>query len=157
MTPKHCPSTQATDKFLTVKQVVLVLHRLVRDLDRAGDRILRAELGLSYSRALLLVALDLEGPMSQQELADWLSTSGPAVTGLLRALSADDLVLVSEDQRNRRRNVVQLTADGRRIVRAARRLLDRRFDDLLHTSGVDSGRLLEALGRIEATMASGGS
>lgn len=128
------------------------MHRLVRELGRAGDRILRDEVGLSYSRTLLLLAIDIEGPMSQQALAAWLGSTAPAVTGLLRQLTADGLVSVQQDQRNRRRNTVGLTSEGERVIRAARAILDERFRDLLRRAGVEEDLLQQALTRIEATM-----
>lgn len=128
------------------------LHRLVRGLERAGDRILRDEVGLSYSRTLVLLAIDTEGAMSQQQLAAWLGSTEPAVTGLLRELTADGLVSVQPDARNRRRNTVDLSAEGQRVIRRARTRLDERFRDLLHLAGVEEAPLQQALTRIETAM-----
>lgn len=135
-----------------MNETAMCLHRLVRELERAGDRFLREEVGISYSRTLLLLAIDVEGPMSQRALANRLGSTAPAVTGLLRELTADRLVLVQEDERNRRRNAVSLTEEGQRVIRAARECLDKRFRGLLHSAGVEEAPLQEALTRIEITM-----
>ncbi|NNC11097.1 MarR family transcriptional regulator [Planctomonas sp. JC2975] len=139
-------------KILRVNHIAMSLHRLVRELERAGDRILRDEVGLSYSRTLVLLAIDIEGAMSQQTLATWLGSTAPAVTGLLRELTADDLVSVQQDERNRRRNTITLTAEGERVIRRARARLDQRFQELLRLADVEEAPLQEALTRIETTM-----
>ncbi|WP_308467608.1 MarR family winged helix-turn-helix transcriptional regulator [Rathayibacter soli] len=135
-----------------MNHIVMSLHRLVRELARAGDRILRDEVGLSYSRTLVLLAIDSEGAMSQQALANWLGSTAPAVTGLLRELTADGFVSVRPDERNRRRNTVGLTAEGQRVIRLARGRLDERFRDLLRLAGVEEAPLQQSLTRIEAVM-----
>lgn len=156
-----CPVLNAThpispigatfDKIL-IMNVPFILHRLVRDLDRAGDRMLRAELDLSYSRALVLLALDVEGSMSQHELASWVGSTSPAVTGLLRELTASGYVWVVNDRENRRKNVVDLTAKGREVAQRARSLLDHRFGALLRESQVDGDRLAADLARLNGLL-----
>lgn len=135
-----------------MNQVPILLHRLVRNLDRTGDRILKAALGLSMSRALVLLAIDVDGPMTQRDLASWVGSTAPAVTSLLRELRADGLVSIREDEDNRRRKVVSLTAEGRRTIRSARRLLDQRFDELLRRAGIDGDKLLDAVARLADTV-----
>ena len=134
-----------SDKILSVNRVAFLLHRLARELERAGDRILRAEVGLSYSRALVLLAVEHEGPMSQQDLASWVGSTEPAVSSLLRELTPQELVAVREDENNRRRNVVSLTPEGQLAIRSARVLLERRFEDLASKAQVDSDLLFAAL------------
>lgn len=140
-----------------MNESAILLHRIARDLARAGDRILRAELGISHSRALVLLALDLDGAVSQQDLARWLGSTAPAVTPLLGELSAAGYVEVTTDPANRRRNRVSLTDKGRRTVRAARTMLDHRFDELLRKSDVDGEVLLTALSRIATTIQKAGN
>ncbi|MEC3914452.1 MarR family winged helix-turn-helix transcriptional regulator [Nocardia sp. CDC160] len=139
-----------------MNEAAILMNRIAGDLARAGDRILRAELGISYSRVLVLLALDLDGPASQQDLARWLGSTAPAVTGLLGELSAAGYVQVSADPDNRRRNRVDLTGEGQRIIRAARALLDRSFDELLRKADVDGAVLVTALSRIAATIQKAG-
>jgi DNA-binding MarR family transcriptional regulator len=130
----------------------LLLHRVVAALDRAGDRALRSELDISHSRAVLLLLVDREGPISQHDLAERLGCTDPAVTALLREVSRDGLVEVSVDLANRRRNLVSLTSRGRRVVADASVLLGNRFAQLLAVADVDNEELLSLLVRLNRAL-----
>ncbi|MEV6866062.1 MarR family winged helix-turn-helix transcriptional regulator [Streptosporangium subroseum] len=133
-------------------EIGIMLHRVVAGLDRAGDRVLRAELGISHSRAVLLLVLDRQGPISQRELAAELGCTDPAVTGLLREVSRSGFTEVTPDPANRRRNVVSLTPSGRAIVQTASALLDQRFANLLALSHVNGEELLSILTRLDRNL-----
>jgi DNA-binding MarR family transcriptional regulator len=129
----------------------IVLHRVVAAMDRAGDRVLRESLGLSHSRAVLLLVVERRGPLSQAALADELGCTQPAVTALLGEVSRDGHVTIRVDDANRRRRIVSLTPSGRTIVAAAIAILDERFTQLLAAAGVDGAVLhaqLSAINRV---------
>jgi DNA-binding MarR family transcriptional regulator len=133
----------------------IVLHRVVAAMDRAGDRILRESLGLSHSRAVLLLVVERSGPLSQAALADELGCTQPAVTALLGEVSRDGHVEVRVDDTNRRRRIVSLTPSGRTTVAAAIAILDQRFTQLLATAGVDEAVLHAQLAAINRVIDSG--
>lgn len=67
---------------------------------------------LSRARATVLAYLHAGGGMTQRELADALGVSRPDVTGLVRRLEQDALVMRAPHPTDRRATVVTLTAAG---------------------------------------------
>jgi DNA-binding MarR family transcriptional regulator len=63
-----------------------LLHKLVFDLDRAADGLLRRRLNISYKRALFLLVLEHHGTITQHDLAVALGYSDPAVSSMLIGL-----------------------------------------------------------------------
>src|SRR5690349_16679167 len=129
-----------------------LLHRLVWELDRSADRLLRARCGLPYSRAIFLFTLQRRGTLSQHELALALGYSDPAVSSMLRVLRAQGLVTTARSPEHGRKRLVSITAEGRAIVRKGRVLLETKFGILMVAAKVDRAhyttlttRILEAL------------
>jgi DNA-binding MarR family transcriptional regulator len=111
------------------------LHKLTARLDRAADGLLRSQVGLSYSRFLALFAVS-EGAESQRELARWLGQTEPSTSRMVRVLVAQGWLNATTvaGEGNRRR--LQLTERGTELVDRCGRLLERRFEDLVTSSGV---------------------
>jgi len=128
------------------------LHRLTARLDRAADRILQAELQLTYRRFLALLVLDqLERP-TQRELADALDITEPSVSRMVAVLASSGLLAVEPDPAGGHRNLLRLSTQGQAAVRSARVLLEASFSGLVKRSGVayeryadDTQRLIDAL------------
>ncbi|MFC4453518.1 MarR family winged helix-turn-helix transcriptional regulator [Deinococcus sonorensis] len=114
-----------------------LLHRLVAELDRAADRLLRAHFGISYSRALFLFALHEHGTVTQHELATALGYSDPAISTMVQSLIRDGHVETARSPEHGRKRLVTLTPQGRAFVAQGRHLLDDRFNDLVLQAGVD--------------------
>ena len=66
------------------------LHVLTARLDRAADRILRAEHNVSYSRFLALTLVGELGASTQRALADPLGVTEPSVSRMTAVLAAED-------------------------------------------------------------------
>ena len=66
----------------------LDLHTLTARLDRAADRILRAEQDLSYRRLLVLFMVDMMGTPTQRALAERLGVTEPSVSRMAGAPAA---------------------------------------------------------------------
>jgi DNA-binding MarR family transcriptional regulator len=49
------------------ESLAYLLHKLVLEMDRAADRLLRTHLGISYKRALFLFVLQQHGTITQHE------------------------------------------------------------------------------------------
>ena len=112
------------------------LHALVARLDRSADRILRAELGVSYRRFLSLFTVRELGATTQRALAAGLNVSEPSVSRMTALLHEDGLLLVEADPAGGNRRRLRVTPDGERLVDAGKDLLSRRFDELLEQSGI---------------------
>jgi DNA-binding MarR family transcriptional regulator len=135
-----------------VIETSVVLHRVVAALDRAGDRFLRAEFGVSHSRTVVMLLLQRNGPTGPHDLAVRLGITDPAISGLVRELVRDGHATVDVVPDNRRRRVVSLTASGAALVGRAGQHLEERFAALLAASGVDNDELFALLSRIDTTL-----
>lgn len=78
-------------------------------------------LGLTSSRTHLLWELGQRGPVPQRVLADALKVTPRAVTGLVDALVAQDLVTREPHPADRRATLVTLTSGGERLTAQLKR------------------------------------
>jgi DNA-binding MarR family transcriptional regulator len=111
------------------------LHKLTARLDRAADRVLHSEAGVSYSRFLALFAVN-EGAASQRDLARWLGQTEPSTSRMVGVLAEQGLLSVSTIAGAGNRRQLQLTKQGADLVDRCGRLLEGRFEELVKRSGV---------------------
>jgi DNA-binding MarR family transcriptional regulator len=111
------------------------LHELIARLDRAADRILREQEGISYSRFLALFAVS-EGAGNQRALASWLAQSEPSTSRMVGVLTREGLLEASKVAGAGNRRHLRLTGPGAEVVNRCGRLLQGRFEDLVEQSGV---------------------
>jgi DNA-binding MarR family transcriptional regulator len=134
------------------RNLSLNLHVLTARLDRAADRILRAEHNVSYSRLLALTLVGEMGASTQRDLADRLGVTEPSVSQMTAVLAAEGLLDVQPDPRGGRRRQLTLTTEGKQLVASVQSGLEERFAALVAHSGVPydeyashTARLLAAL------------
>jgi DNA-binding MarR family transcriptional regulator len=128
------------------------LHKLVGNLDRAADKLLRAHLGLSYQRALFLLALQQCGTVTQHELAVALGYSDAAVSTMLLELAHEGYVQTAPSPEHGRKRLVTITPNGSAAIAAGRQLLDGRLDALLVAAGVDAQHFGELIDRVSSAL-----
>ena len=114
------------------------LHKLMLEMDRAADTLLRTQMGISYNRALFLVVLQYRGTITQHELAVALGYSDPAVSMMLLELAREGYITTAPSPEHKRKRLVSLTPKGSELVVKGRQLLDSHFDRLMQAAGVDS-------------------
>ncbi|MEV0233420.1 MarR family transcriptional regulator [Nonomuraea sp. NPDC050786] len=132
------------------------LHVLTARLDRAADRILRAEHNVSYSRFLALALVgELEGA-TQRVLAEYLGVTEPSVSRMTGVLAGEGLLDVQPDPAGGNRRRLRLTERGARLVAAGQRTLEDRLAMVVAESGVPydqyvryTAQLLETFDRLE--------
>jgi DNA-binding MarR family transcriptional regulator len=103
-------STSAAGKqvgFLLARHGRIMNTRLRQALDSSG---------LSPRHAVLLCRLDESGPLSQQGLIDTLSIDASGLVAVLNDLEREGLAERRRDPADRRRHIVEITADGKRAV-----------------------------------------
>lgn len=134
------------------------LHVLTARLDRAADRILRAEHDVSYQRFLALTLVGELGAATQRALAEGLGVTEPSVSRMTGVLVAEGLIDARPAPGGGHRKRLALTPRGERLVRDGQQTLEERFAALVSASGVsyrrleeDTGALLAALADAEAT------
>jgi DNA-binding MarR family transcriptional regulator len=104
--------------------------------------------GLPFSRVRALDRLR-RGPLTLRALADVIGTDPPATTVIVNDLEARGLVVRETHPEDKRAKVVSLTAEGRRVVRAARAVTDKApaaFDALTDEDVAELLRIVERLG-----------
>jgi MarR family transcriptional regulator, lower aerobic nicotinate degradation pathway regulator len=108
----------------------LLIFRLAR---ATGYRLAEAlaALDMRTHEFAVLHHLQQAGPLSQQELGSALRINPSNLVGLLDALEGDGLVVRPRDPADRRRHVVELTAEGRRRLAEAKHAVAAAERDLL--------------------------
>jgi DNA-binding MarR family transcriptional regulator len=132
------------------------LHVLTARLERMGDRILRAEFGVSYRRFLALTLVGQLGAATQRALADCLGVTEPSASRMTASLAADGLLDVQPDPGGGHRHRLSLTPSGKQLVASVQDGLEERFAALVAHSGVPyaeyaghTEQLLATLDRLE--------
>jgi DNA-binding MarR family transcriptional regulator len=85
---------------------------------RTDVQLALAEHGLATSDHGVLVALADFGALSQQQLADRLGADKSHIVRLIDQLEQRELITRAPDPNDRRRHRIELTAAGRKLVRA---------------------------------------
>jgi DNA-binding MarR family transcriptional regulator len=129
----------------------LNLHVLTARLDRAADRILRAEHGISYSRFLALTLVGELGASTQRTLAEYLGVTEPSVSRMTAVLAADGLLDVQPDPAGGNRRRLSLTDEGKRRVTSIRQEFEDRLAAVVAHSGVPYAEYAEHTARLLAT------
>ncbi|MFG1862979.1 MarR family winged helix-turn-helix transcriptional regulator [Microbispora bryophytorum] len=129
----------------------LNLHVLTARLDRAADRILRAEHGISYSRFLALTLVGELGASTQRTLAEYLGVTEPSVSRMTTVLAADGLLDVQPDPAGGNRRRLSLTDEGKRRVTSIRQEFEDRLAMVVAHSGVPYAEYAEHTARLLAT------
>lgn len=112
------------------------LHVLTARLDRAADRILRAEFDVTYRRFLALTLVSELGETTQRALADGLGVTEPSASRMTGVLADAGLVNVRPDPAGGHRRELSLTRAGKRLVTSAQQHLEGKLAELVASSGV---------------------
>jgi DNA-binding MarR family transcriptional regulator len=83
-----------------------------------------AAAGLSQHQHAILCCLDEYGPACQKDIALRLGIDSGDIVAFIDGLQAKGLTLRERDERDRRRQIVSLTASGKRTLRKVERMLD---------------------------------
>jgi DNA-binding MarR family transcriptional regulator len=129
-----------------------LLHKLVFELDRAADQLLRTHMGISYKRLLFLAVLQECGTVTQHALAVALGYSDPAVSTMLLELVKDGYLCSTKSPEHRRKRLVTITPKGSEVVANGRQLLDSRFEKLMQATGIDAHHYRELTEQLYHTL-----
>jgi MarR family transcriptional regulator, lower aerobic nicotinate degradation pathway regulator len=83
-----------------------------------------AEAGLSQHQHAILCCLDEYGAACQKDVALRLGLDSGDIVAFIDGLQAKGLILRERDEHDRRRQVLSLTASGKRLLRKVERMLD---------------------------------
>ena len=129
-------------------RLTYLLKRALVDLEDLHAEHL-APVGVSGRELGVLLLLDGQNPESQQQVAGRLGVDRTTMVGLLDGLEAKGLVARHADAEDRRRNVVELTGDGRTaLVRAVRASDEAEQQLLAELDDAESAQLRTLLTRL---------
>jgi DNA-binding MarR family transcriptional regulator len=127
---------------------------LISQVARHGDRLVGEALARDSVRKhhfRVLVTLDDHGPSSQADIGRALSIDRSDLHAVLNTLERDELVRRTPDAHDRRRNLVELTPAGRRVLRRLDTRVQKAQDELLAPLDEDErAQLTELLRRVDA-------
>src|SRR5215467_1038556 len=129
-----------------------LLGKLMFEIDRAADRLLQTQVGISYRRFLFLTVLQHCGTVTQHELAVALGYSDPAVSTMLVELAKEGYIQTTKSPEHGRKRLVTITPKGNEVVAQGRQLLDSHFDQLLVIAGVDAHHYRELTERLHRAL-----
>jgi DNA-binding MarR family transcriptional regulator len=131
----------------------VALARVAPQVSRWVERLLaEQDPSLTVAQYLALEELD-HGNVGAAELARGTGVSRSAVSQLISSLADGGLVERAEAADDRRRQALRLSAEGKRVLRAARGLLRKRLDPLLaELPHPEADALARSLGRVEALL-----
>ncbi|NLP84194.1 winged helix-turn-helix transcriptional regulator [Microbacterium sp. CFH 90308] len=129
-----------------------ILHVLTARLDRAADRMLQAEHGVSYNRFLALTMVGELDVSTQRALADALGVTEPSVSRMVGVLAADGLLDVQRSAAGERGRRLSLTEAGSTLVASVQSRLEERFAELVKASGVGLDEYAEQTARLLGTL-----
>jgi len=113
------------------------LHKVVFLLDRVMHRALQAELDLTFSQFLILMAVKRHGHVSQRHVASFLMLTDAAVSRQIELAFSAKLIEKAENPDNRRESILSLTSKGKLLLERARDTLktisDTYFSSLTHS------------------------
>jgi DNA-binding MarR family transcriptional regulator len=101
--------------FVLIKLAALARQRCAEELATAG---------LSQHQHAILCCLDEYGPACQKDIAARLGLDGGDIVAFVDGLQQAGLISRERDQRDRRRQILAITAAGRRRLRAVEKRLD---------------------------------
>jgi MarR family transcriptional regulator, lower aerobic nicotinate degradation pathway regulator len=108
----------------------LLLARLGQESTARFRRALRP-LNLAAQQFIVMKQLEALGPSSQAAVADGLGIDYSNLAGVTSSLYERGLIERARDESDRRRYVIELTGDGRRLLRDADNAIGTGEDDLL--------------------------
>ena len=123
-------------------QLAYELHAAVARLDRAADRILRREHGISYRRFLPLFMLAEHGASSQRNLAEYLNVSEASMSRMALVLRDSGKLEIRADPDGGNRRRLALTPEGAALVRHAKQLLAARLETIVEHADIPAAAYL---------------
>lgn len=89
----------------------------VARLDRSADRLLTAEIGMSYSRFRALSMVQQQGASTQRAWADRLGVTEPSASRMAAALAETGLIEIGQDPLGGNRRQLVTSPAGARLPR----------------------------------------
>ena len=130
----------------------VLITRLARAMRRRFERAVQP-LGLRARHLVALTHLKDFGPSPQQRLIDVLGLDASNLVALLNELEDADLIVRSRDRADRRRGIIELSAEGERVLATVDRAFEAVDEEMLAALSSDERATLnELLARASAPL-----
>lgn len=106
------------------------IHKAVFIMDKLADSTLQNKLDLTFSQFLVLMSVVQNPKIKQIDIADFLELTQAAVSRQIEVLKNKGLITISQNEENRRENLLSPTVKGKEIFIKANAILHETFDDL---------------------------
>ena len=122
----------------------VLITRLARAMRRQFERAV-APLGLRARHLVALTYLSDHGPSPQQTLIEALGVDASNLVALLNELEDAELIVRRRDRTDRRRGIIELSAEGERVLALVDRALEAVDDEILVALSSDERATLNDL------------
>jgi len=122
----------------------VLITRLARAMRRRFEQAV-APLGLRARHLVALTHLKDHGPSAQQTLIEVLGLDASNLVALLNELEDAGLIVRSRDRSDRRRGIIELSAEGERMLAAVDRALEAVDDEVLVALSLEERATLNEL------------
>lgn len=124
---------------------ILKIHKFIFLAEKALDRRLQSDIGLSFSQCMILVHVAHHPHISQRHVACERDITPAAVSRHIEALVASGLISRFDKIANKREHVLEVTVRGHGIVKSAEEILDEEIDALMRELSNDEVKKVEKL------------
>lgn len=124
---------------------ILKIHKFIFLAEKALDRRLQSDIGLSFSQCMILVHVAHNPQISQRHVASERDITPAAVSRHIEALVESGLMSRFDKIHNKREHVLEVTLRGLGIVKSAEEILDEEIDALMHELSNDEVKKVEKL------------
>ena len=122
----------------------VLITRLARAMRRRFESAV-APLGLRARHLVALTHLHDHGPSAQHALIEALGLDASNLVALLNEQEDDDLIVRSRDRSDRRRGIIELSAEGERLLLEVDRALEAVDDEILAALSAEERMTLNEL------------
>lgn len=116
---------------------ILKIHKFVFLAEKALDRRLQHDVGLSFSQCMILVHVAHNPHISQRHVACERDITPAAVSRHIEALVASGLISRFDREHNKREHVLEVTREGRVVVKSAEEILEEEIETILKQLSLD--------------------
>ena len=106
------------------------IHKAVFVMDKTADSTLQEKLNLTLSQFLILMSIEQNPNLTQVEIARFLELTQAAVSRQIDVLKNKNLITISQNEKNRRENLLFPTLKGKEIFTKADKILHETFETL---------------------------
>jgi DNA-binding MarR family transcriptional regulator len=124
---------------------ILKIHKFVFLAEKALDRRLQHDVGLSFSQAMILVHVAHHPHISQRHVAYERDITPAAVSRHIEALVEAGLISRFDREQNKREHVLEVTLRGRGIVKTAEEVLEEEIDALMRQLSRDDVQKVDSV------------